>query len=679
MPDTHQQIAQLRAEIARHDRLYYQQAKPDIDDQAYDRLKAQLATLESANPEFNFGNSPIQTIGDDRLDAFESYRHRKPMLSLDNTYNMDELIEFGRRLERRFPDQTLHYLVEPKIDGVAVSLTYEQGRFVRAVSRGNGTQGDDITQNVRTIEGIPDSIDHAPDMLEVRGEIYMRHEAFERINAQRAAHGQSLYANPRNLAAGTIKLLDPAEARTRKLNIVLYGVGACQPARHFSHQAEIQKALKRWGFAVLENVWRVDGIEPAWASIEQLNTLRQGFAYPTDGAVVKLDDFRLQDEAGETAKAPRWAIAYKFEAECAETLLKEISLQIGRTGAVTPVAMLQPVHLAGTIVSRATLHNEDEIRRKDIRPGDTVLVQKAGEIIPQVLGVIADKRPADSQPFDFGAHLKVLGIAAERAPTEAVWRIVNKTDPIRQQRALQHFASRACMDIDTLGTAVVEQLVSRGLVQTAADLYTIQANQLLQLDKFGEKSAANLIAALESSKARALWQLIHGLGIPHIGKQSAKDLEAHFESLDAIANTSEEALEAIDGIGSIMAQSLHAWFSDPEHMTLINRLRAYGLNFQSARTAINDSPLAGKIFVLTGSLPSLTRSEASTMIEQVGGRTSSSVSQKTDYVIAGETSGSKYTKAVKLGITILNEDAFKTILTNTRGTLPKSEASPIYS
>jgi DNA ligase (NAD+) len=561
-------------------------------------------------------------------------------------------------LEKRFPNETLNYLVEPKIDGVAVSLTYENGHFVRAVTRGNGTEGDDITQNVRHIGGLPRQIDGAPAILEVRGEIYMLHDEFERINAVRESEDQPLYANPRNLAAGTIKLLDPAEARARRLDIVLYGVGACEPSRYFSHQAEIQKKLKLWGFAVLEKLWLADGIEQAWSCIEELDTLRQKFSYPTDGAVVKLDDFRLQDEAGFTAKAPRWAIAYKFEAERAETLLKEISLQIGRTGAVTPVAILEPVQLAGTTVSRATLHNEDEISRKDIRPGDTVLVQKAGEIIPQVLGVIASKRPADSQPFDFGTHLKELGIEAERDPNEAVWRITRSDDPIRQQRALQHFASRACMDIENLGEAVVEQLVSRGLAQTPADLYTLNAAQLLELDKFAEKSANNLLAALEASKGRELWQLIHGLGIPHVGKQSAKDLEAHFDSLDSIASASEEQLEEVDGVGSIMAQSLHAWFENTDNDALIKRLREYGLNFQSARNETVNGVLVGKIFVLTGSLPNLTRSEASVMIEKVGGRTSSSVSKKTDYVIAGEASGSKYAKAVKLGVSILDEPAF---------------------
>jgi DNA ligase (NAD+) len=664
MPKPQQEIKQLRAEIERHDLSYYQLAQPEVDDQAYDRLKARLAELEAAHPEFDFGPSPTQSIGDDRLEAFESYTHRKPMLSLDNTYSREDLFAFGQRLEKRFPGQGLKYLVEPKIDGVAVSLTYEQGRFIRAVSRGNGAEGDDITQNVRHIQGLPLSIDPAPAVLEVRGEIYMRHEEFERINAERAAHGEALYANPRNLAAGTIKLLDPAIARSRKLAIVLYGIGACEPSDYFTHQAGIQQQLKTWGFPVLEKYWLAEGIESACDSIEALDALRQQFSYPTDGAVVKLDDFKLQEEAGFTSKAPRWAIAYKFEAERAETLLKEISLQIGRTGAVTPVAILEPVQLAGTTVSRATLHNEDEIRRKDIRPGDTVRVQKAGEIIPQVLSVNLDKRPPESRPFDFGEHLKALGIVAERDPQQAVWRITGEDDPIRQQRTLQHFASRVCMDIENLGSAVVEQLVTRGLATSAADLYELQPKDLLQLDKFAEKSAQNLVDALAASKSRPLWQLIHGLGIPHVGKQSAKDLAAAFDSLDALSLADEEALEAIDGVGSIMAQSIHAWFAKPANQKELERLRQHGLNFQSARqpTASADSPIAGKIFVLTGTLPSLTRDEATAMIEQCGGRTSSSVSQKTDYLLAGEASGSKYAKAEKLGIAILDEAAFRDLL-----------------
>ena len=662
MPDPQKDIIRLRKEIAEHDRLYYKDALPEIDDQAYDRLKVELAELEAAMPEFNSDTSPTQSVGDDRLDAFESYRHRKPMLSLDNTYNTDELIDFGQRLFKRFPRKSLTYLVEPKIDGVAVSLTYEYGKLIRAVSRGNGVEGDDITPNVRGIRGLPESIANAPETLEVRGEIYMRHSEFERINSEREAQGQALYANPRNLAAGTIKLLDAAEARNRQLDIVLYGIGACEPRNYFTAQSEIQENLKNWHFPVLEKYWLANGIEDAWKCIEELDRIRPKFTYPTDGAVVKLDDFMLQEEAGYTSKAPRWAIAYKFEAEREETLLKEISLQIGRTGVVTPVAILEPVQLAGTTVSRATLHNEDEIQRKDIRAGDTVLVQKAGEIIPQILSVNLDKRPADSQPFSFEKHLKTLGLEAEREPSQAAWRIISKDDPIRQQRSLQHFASRACMDIENLGTAVIEQIVARGLVKNLADLYSLTEAQLLDLDKFAEKSAKNLISALEVSKRRELWQLIHGLGIPHVGKQSAKDLEAKFNSLEAIASATEESLEAIDGIGSIMAQSIHAWFADVDNRILIEQLKANGLNFNSARQEDGTGILAGKTVVLTGSLPTLSRDEATQMIEAAGGRTSSSVSKKTDFVLAGEATGTKYVKAKKLKVSILDERAFRELL-----------------
>jgi DNA ligase (NAD+) len=663
MSDPLKEIETLRAEIARHDALYYTKARPAIDDQEYDRLKRRLAEIEAENPEFDFEDSPSHSVGDDRLEAFQSYRHRKPMLSLDNTYSSEELIRFGKRLEKRFPGHKLRYLVEPKIDGVAVSLTYENGAFTRAVSRGNGTEGDDITQNVKHIKGLPQQIDQAPEILEVRGEIYMLHEEFERINAIREEAGDMLYANPRNLAAGTVKLLDPSVARTRNLEIVLYGIGACEPNDYFSHQSGIQKQLRQWGFPVLEKYWIASGIEEAWSSIEELNTLRQTFTYPTDGAVVKLDDFKLQQEAGFTSKAPRWAIAFKFEAERAETLLRTISLQIGRTGAVTPVANLEPVQLAGTTVSRATLHNEDEIKRKDIRPGDTVLVQKAGEIIPQVLSVNLDKRPPDSQPFDFRQHLKDLGIEAERDPKQAVWRIINHEDPNRQRRAIEHFTSRACMDIENLGSAVIEQLLSRGLIKTSADLYELKADQLLQLEKFAEKSAQNLIQAIEDSKTRELWQLIHGLGLPNIGKQSAKDLEAHFGNLEAIAQANETELEAIEGIGTIMAQSIHAWFSNEMNQQELKRLREYGLNFLSKQsTASPDGPLSGKTLVLTGTLPSLTRDEATSLIEKAGGRTSSSVSKKTDYLLTGEAAGSKYSKAEKLGVAIIDEADFLNIV-----------------
>ena len=662
MLDPKNEISRLRALIAQYDHHYYKDAQPEIGDQAYDRIKANLAELEAAHPEISSAESPSQSVGDDRLEAFKSYQHRLPMLSLDNTYNSEELIEFGRRLEKRFPEQSLTFLVEPKIDGVAVSLTYKAGKLVRALSRGNGVEGDDITQNVRHIKALPNTIEDAPGVIEVRGEIYMRHLEFERINAVRKSEDMPLYANPRNLAAGTIKLLDPSEASRRKLDLVLYGIGAVEPSNFFSEQSEIQRKLKSWNFPVLEKFWTASNIEESWRCIEELDIMRSSFSYPTDGAVVKLNDFAQQQKAGYTSKSPRWAISYKFEAERAETLLKEIKLQIGRTGAVTPVAILEPVQLAGTTVTRATLHNEDEIRRKDIRSGDTVLVQKAGEIIPQILAVNQDKRPPESKAFNFRDRLRELGIDAQRDPQQAVWRVVGNKDPIQLQRSLEHFASRSCMDIDNLGASIIEQLVTRGLVTSIPDLYIIEKTQLLSLDKFAEKSAQNLIEAIEKSKQRELWRVIHGLGIPHVGKQSSKDLEANFDSLDTIAEASTEKLEAVEGLGSIMAQSIHNWFNDTDNKALITQLKSYELNFKSSRQSNLAGALSNKTIALTGSLPSMTRDEATQLIEASGGRTSSTVSKKTDYLLCGEASGSKYNKAEKLNIKILDEKAFRQLL-----------------
>jgi len=663
MEDAAAEIRSLREAIARHDRLYYREARPEIPDREYDALKERLAALEAARPDLADAASPIRRVGDDRLEAFESYTHRRPMLSLDNTYSRDELFAFGRRLEQRFPDEApLGYYIEPKIDGVAVSLTYEGGAYARAVSRGNGVEGDVITQNIEHVEGLPRRIEGAPDILEIRGEIFMRHEEFQRLNAERERRGESPYANPRNLAAGTVKLLDPNEARKRRLAIVLYGIGACAPEGMFDTQSGIYRQLADWGFPVLEKTWLAEGIDDAWRCIEKLDDARHAFAYPTDGAVVKLDSLRLQTRAGDTSKAPRWAIAYKFEAERAETRLREIGLQIGRTGAVTPVARLDPVQLAGTVVSRASLHNEDEIRRKDIRPGDTVIVQKAGEIIPQILGVRHDQRPPDSRSFDFGEHLRQLGIDAERDPDEAVWRVKTRDSPVQRRRALEHFAGRDAMDIDHLGGVVIRQLVERGLVRTPADLYKLRHEDLVHLDRFADKSARNLLDSIEDSKNRDLWRLVHGLGIPHVGQKSAQDLEAAFGSMDALAEASLEDLEAVDGVGPIMARSIHAWFQDRRNLDLVEELRERGLNFRAQRSAeAGAQPLAGRTFVLTGSLPNLTRAEATELVENAGGKTTSSVSQKTDYLVAGEDAGAKHAKAVQLGVPVIGEDELKSL------------------
>ncbi len=657
-------IDQLREEIGKHDHLYHKLSEPEISDFEYDILKKELEALEAELPQDQRKDSPTQSVGDDRLEAFEQYQHRQPMLSLDNTYNQEELFEFDQRLKRVLDREgPLDYVVEPKIDGVAVSLTYEDGVFVRAVTRGNGSEGDDVTQNVANIESIPRQLigTDLPRWIEVRGEIFMRLEEFERLNQDRAAAGEALFANPRNLASGTVKMLDQVEARKRKLDIVLYGLGACEP-QTFSKQSDFHQWLKDQSFPVVQMLESVSGIDQAWDSIQNLDTERINFDYATDGAVVKVDDIALQKEAGFTSKAPRWAIAYKFKAEEAETILGKITIQIGRTGKLTPVANLKPVQLAGTTVKRATLHNEDEIQRKDIREGDTVIIQKAGEIIPQVVRVLVEKRPADSLPFSFPALLDSMGIKAERIPGEAAWRILGDDNPVQVRRKIVHYASRQCMDIENLGTAVVDQLVTEGLIHDIADLYTLESGQLEPLEGFARKSAENLVNGIQASKTADLWRLIHGLGIPHVGAQGAKDLVQAFHALDRLSAASTEDLAAVHGVGNIMAESIHTFFAADKNKQLIDRLKAHGLKLEEERAETGEQPLSGKTVVLTGSLPSLSRGEATAMIEAAGGRASSSVSKKTDYVLAGESAGSKLDKARKLGIPILGEAEFLNLL-----------------
>lgn len=692
------QILRLREEIAAHDALYYAQGQSQISDYEYDLKKRELEALEGQFPELALGDSPTLRVGDDRTSGFAKHRHAVPMLSLDNTYSEAELLAFDARLQKRFGSTELEYVVEPKIDGVAVSLTYESGQLTRALTRGNGTEGDDITANLK------EALEHGepplplqlptllpPEKIEIRGELYMRVEEFLRINAEREAQGLPLFANPRNLTAGTIKQLQGVGGR--RLSIVLYGIGACDPQEALpTRQSQIHAQLKEWGFAVLEKIWTPKGFKGVWQAIGALDALRHDFAYGTDGAVVKLDSLARQQQAGFTSKAPRGAIAYKFEPEQAETLLEKIDVQIGRTGTLTPVAHLKPVELAGTTVARATLHNEDEIRRKDIRVGDTVLIQKAGEIIPQVLRVIEEKRPADTKPFDFEAFLQEKGLEAARAPGEAAWRLTNQTDPARVLRAITHFAAKPCLDIDGLGPARVKQLVEAGLVNDVADLYTLDVEKLLQLKNlhqarkraepsteseepesktnyFEQKSAENLIHALETSKQAELWRLLHALGIPHVGAQSAKDLARHFGSLEALMQADSQTLETVDGVGGIMATAISAFFANDTNRALIDRLASYGLNTvalpaEHKPKAAADSPIAGKTFVITGTLPSWSREEATLQVEQAGGKVSGSVSKKTDYVLAGESAGSKLAKAEALGITILTEADFKALLEN---------------
>lgn len=651
----------LREAIRRHDELYYRDARPEIADADYDALKSELAELEKSLPGAAPPDSPTATVGDDRTEGFTTCQHRLPMQSLDNTYSEAELRAFDQRLQKVFEGDTLRYVVEPKIDGIAVSMTYENGSFVRAVTRGNGVEGDDITANAGMIRNLPRKLagTNHPDLIEIRGEIYMTIEEFRRLNGLREEAGLEAFANPRNLAAGSVKLLDPKEAAKRGLEVVLYGLGFCS-AEVAPGQSAFHELLKTWGVPGVEKLWTADGIDAAWAAINELDGIRGSFSYATDGAVVKLDQFARQREAGSTSKAPRWAIAYKFAAERVETVLRAITIQVGRTGVLTPVAELEPVILAGTTVSRATLHNEDEIARKDIRVGDTVLVEKAGEIIPAVISVNPTKRPGHTHAYRIPKKCPECETPVVKLPGEVAWRCPNITCPAQVRRRIGHFASKACLDIDGLGEAVVDQLVERGLVRTLSDIYRLTFDQLLELDKFGEKSARNLIDAIETSKGAELWRVIHGLGISGIGTTAAKDLARGFKSIPNLFSASEKDLVALQGIGEKTARGIRTFFNEPANQILLEELRDLGLDpvVTTAESAGTSEAFAGKTFVLTGTLESMTREQASARIEAGGGKVSGSVSKKTSYLLAGSEAGSKLQKAKKLGVPVLTEAEF---------------------
>ena len=652
-----ERIEFLRSEVARHDELYHRRASPEIADFEYDVLKRELEELELAHPDLASKDSPTGKVGDDLREGFESYRHRLPMLSLDNTYSKDEFFAFVERVEKGLEANDVAFVVEPKIDGVAVSLTYESGRLIRAVTRGNGIEGDDITANALFIEELPKELtgNNIPEIIEIRGEIYMRNDEFDRINAERSAAGLEEFANPRNLAAGTVKMLDRTEVAKRALNIIVYGLGYLEGGSTDS-QAQYHDQLREWGMPVGERFWKVSGAEEAWEKIEQLDALRDAFPYPTDGAVIKTDSLAQQDQLGTTSKAPRWAIAFKFAAEQSETVLEAITIQVGRTGVLTPVAELKPTKLAGTTVSRATLHNQEEMERKDVRVGDSVIVEKAGEIIPAVVRVLAEKRPAESQPFQFPEACPECGTPTQRFEGEVALRCVNIDCPAQVRGRLEHFASRQCLDIEGLGEAVVEQLVGRGLAISFSDVYRLSIEELLELEKFAEKSARNLIDAIDRSRGVELWRLIHGLGIPQVGASAAKDLAKAFGSLQALRDADQARLVDIDGVGEKTAAGIMAFFADEKKAEDIDALFELGMDPIAPEIPTGESAIFdGMTFVITGTLPSMKRDEAKALIESKGGKVAGSVSKKTTYLLAGESAGSKLAKAEKLGVEVLSE------------------------
>ena len=667
-----QRITALREEIALHDELYYRRAQPKIADYDYDLRKRELADLEAQFPLFASAATPTERVGDDRSEGFVTYRHRQRMQSLDNTYSEAELRAFHQRLVKIFGREDLAYVVEPKIDGLAVSVTYEHGKLVRAVTRGNGEEGDDITANARTIHSLPAELKPSkphpvPAIIEIRGEIFLTLAEFQRINQEREEAGEPLYANPRNLASGTIKQLDPKLVAQRKLEIVLYGVGYCEPAVADS-QSQFHQHVKHWGLPTVERTWRAIGADEIWAAVGELDKLRHSFAYGTDGVVVKLDSFSQQREAGATSKAPRWAIAYKFEPERAETRINAISIQVGRTGVLTPVAELEPVALSGSTVARATLHNKDEIARKDIRVGDYVLVEKAGEVIPAVIEVNLKRRSPECVAYRFPDQCPICGTSAIQLEEEVAMRCPNVNCPAQVRRRLQHFASKACLDIDGLGEAMVEELVTRGWVQELPDIYRLRREDLLTLGKNVEKSSDKLLAAIETSKGCELWRLIHGLGIPHVGVAAAKDLANHFRGIEGLLEATIDSFLAnkasvIEGIGGTMADAIIGYFNEPRNRAMVAGLRAAGVRpLAPVKAEGGSTVLAGKTFVLTGTLPTMSREQAAARIEAAAGKVSSTVSKKTSYVLAGADAGSKLEKAQSLGVPIVDEAEFLKML-----------------
>jgi DNA ligase (NAD+) len=712
-------IEQLRDEIRKHDRLYYEKAAPIIGDREYDRLYKELVDLETQFPDLVTPDSPTQRVGGKPLKAFEQVPHLIPMLSLDNTYSEEEVKNFYARIQRLLPDEKIPVVIEPKVDGVAVSLIYENGSLRQAATRGDGNVGDDITQNIRTIRSLPERLrGDAPKLLEARGEVYMDKHGFEKLNEQRRKAGLPLFANPRNAAAGSLKQLDPAIVAKRPLGVVLYGTGATEGVDVDVH-SEIFPLLKKLGLPATERWWVAKSMEEILNAIHELDGIRHKFAYQTDGAVVKVDSFAQRESLGFTAKSPRWAIAYKYEAERVQTRLNDIAIQVGRTGILTPVAMLEPVFVSGSTVGRATLHNEDEIKRKDIRIGDTVVIEKAGEVIPAVVEVVKSKRARDAKPFDFGKHAHgkcpVCGGPIRRDPQFVAWRCENLQCPAQTTRRVEFLAGRSALDIESVGGIVADKLVERGLVREPLDLFELKTEDLAKLNLgtdeeprvFGEKNATKAIHAIERARTLSLSRWLFALAIPDVGKTTATQLARFHETIEDVANSpllrdvvvyhekreqksrndqtkeiadrliqagfakpskskSEKARGITTEVGPVVAKSVLDFFASTAGKKILRRIKELGIHPKSEKVSAKKAatlPLAGKTFVLTGTLPSMTREEATEKIEALGGHVTGSVSKKTDYVLAGAEAGSKLDKAKELGVRVIDEAEFQKILT----------------
>ncbi len=667
-PEILNKAESLRQAVHRHNYRYYVLDDPEISDAEYDRMMQEIIALETAYPELASPDSPSARVGAAPLDKFETVEHSLPMLSLDNGFDDSDILEFDKRIKKNLDtDADILYTAEPKMDGLAVELVYEKGRLITASTRGDGIRGEGITANARTIRTVPLLLQEngevkTPDYLEVRGEIFMGLEGFRRLNAERLKTGLTPFANPRNAAAGSLRQLDPAVTATRPLEIFCYGTGKADMLS-VSHWDTLE-ILKKLGFRINPLIRPGISIERCLEYYRELSGLRHNLPYDIDGVVIKLDKLSWQDELGATTRSPRWAIAYKFEAMQETTRILAIDVQVGRTGALTPVAIMEPVSVGGVTVSRATLHNEDEIRRKDIRVGDTVLIQRAGDVIPEVVKVILSARTGQETVFNMPDTCPVCAAAIYRDKDEAVLRCNNSNCPAQIKARLRHFASKAAFDIDGLGEKLADQLVAKGLIASYSDIFHLNKEQIQSMERMGAKSAGNLIAAVEKSKKISFSRFLYALGIRHVGENIADILAGRFESMDQLSDAPLETLESIEGIGPEIAESIRHFFEQDENRKTVQRILESGVEILAKARQTYTSPIQGKIFVLTGTLEGMTRNEAKQMIEDRGGKVSGSVSRNTDYLVAGEEPGSKLERAKSLGVQIIDKAAFLALIGN---------------
>ena len=673
-----ERVEELRRQIEYHNYRYYVLDAPEISDAEYDQLMEELRRLEAEHPELQSPESPTQRVGAGPLEAFGIVEHRLPLLSLANAFSPEALRAWHARVARLIGERTLRYVLEPKIDGLAVSLTYEQGRLAVAATRGDGLHGENVTANVRTIRSVPLTLQgDPPPVVEVRGEVYLSRAAFERINAERAEAGQPLFANPRNAAAGSLRQLDPRITASRPLDIFFYQIGYAEGAVLPRSHWDCLDLLRAWGLRTNPENQLVEGIDAVIEAAVAWEHRRERLPYDIDGVVIKIDDRDLQAELGAVGREPRWAIAYKFAPTQATTRLLKIEVNIGRTGSVNPYAVLEPVSIGGVVVKLATLHNAQDVRRKDIREGDTVIVQRAGEVIPQVIGPVLSKRPPNTRPYELPTHCPSCGAPIEQPPGEAMAYCTNNPAGCRAQlfELLKHFASRPCLEIDGLGEKLAAALLDAGLVHDVADLYALTKEQLLRLDRMGDKSAENLLASIARSKQRPPARLLHGLGIRHVGGETAARLVEAFGSIDALSQATEAEIAAVEGVGPTIARSVRQWFDEPRNQTVLAKLRAAGLPLgPTATSGAGGQPLAGQAFVITGRLESMSRAEAEARLRALGATVSDTVSKKTTYVVVGAEPGSKLKKAQALGTPLLDEAGLLALLEAAEHRAPAASA-----